>query len=202
MKIFKTVRTFIIVVVAAIVSGCTADMDKLNDRLDGLEDRIEALEELCSQMNSDIASLKTIVEALQNADYITDVVPVTENGTVIGYEIHFAKSGTITIYHGKDGEDGQDGYTPEIGVRQDTDGRYYWTLDGEWLLDDNGNKIHVNREDGQDGITPILKIEDGYWYVSYDNGATWTQLGKATGEDGQDGETVRTVRTVLRYSRV
>ena len=47
---------------------------------------------------------------------------------------------------------------------------------------------------GKDGITPQLKIEDGYWYVSYDNGSTWTRLSKATGEDGapgrdgQDGE--------------
>ena len=37
------------------------------------------------------------------------------------------------------------------------------------------------------GVTPQLKIDDDYWYVSYDNGASWTQLGKATGEDGQDG---------------
>jgi hypothetical protein len=80
---------------------------------------------------------------------------------------------------------------------------YYWTLNGEWLLDDNGNKLPVSGKDGQngtngsngqdgtdgkDGITPQLKIEDGYWYISYDNGATWTQLGKATGEDGKDGQ--------------
>ena len=38
-------------------------------------------------------------------------------------------------------------------------------------------------EDGVDGVTPQLKIgEDNYWYVSYDNGTTWTSLGvKATG---------------------
>lgn len=41
---------------------------------------------------------------------------------------------------------------------------------------------------GQDGITPQLKIEDGYWYVSYDNGSTWTRLSKATGEDGAPGQ--------------
>jgi hypothetical protein len=35
---------------------------------------------------------------------------------------------------------------------------------------------------------PQLKIEEGYWYVSYDNGVTWTQLGKATGEDGEKGD--------------
>lgn len=41
--------------------------------------------------------------------------------------------------------------------------------------------------DGQDGITPQLEIENGYWYVSYDNGVQWTRLWKATGEDGKDG---------------
>ena len=29
---------------------------------------------------------------------------------------------------------------------------------------------------------------EGYWYVSYDNGSSWTQLGKATGENGNDGK--------------
>lgn len=111
---------------------------------------------------------------------------------------------------GADGTDGQDGTTPIIGVALDpTDNAYYWTLNGEWLLDENGNRIPLTSRDGQDGedgtdgedgkdgadgqdgkdgITPQLKIEDGYWYVSTDNGATWTQLGKATGEDGVDGK--------------
>lgn len=42
--------------------------------------------------------------------------------------------------------------------------------------------------DGKDGITPKFKIENKYWYVSYDNGSTWEQVGKATGEDGKDGK--------------
>ena len=90
-----------------------------------------------------------------------------------------------------------------IGVRQDSDGIYYWTLDGDWLLDADGNKIKAqgidgkdgqdgqdgkDGQDGADGITPQLKIEGEYWYISYDNGASWTQLGKATGEDGKDGQ--------------
>ena len=36
--------------------------------------------------------------------------------------------------------------------------------------------------------SPKLEIRDGYWYISYDNGTNWTQLGKATGEDGTDGK--------------
>ena len=37
-------------------------------------------------------------------------------------------------------------------------------------------------------MTPKLKIEEGYWFISYDNEESWTQLGKATGEDGKDGQ--------------
>ena len=245
----KKLLTMIAAALVVLAAGCSKEFDDsaLNNRIDNLESRVSALEALCKQMNTNISSLQTIVEALQNADYITSVTPVTQSGVTIGYAITFAKNGSITIYHGTDGKDGQngkdgadgkngadgkDGYTPVIGVRQDTDGLYYWTLDGEWLLDASGNKICAvgrdgrdgvdgqpgkdgadgqdgrngvdgkdgvdgqpgkdgadgrNGVDGKDGITPQLKIEDGYWFISYDNGATWTQLGKATGEDGKDG---------------
>ena len=166
------------------------------------EERISALEELCKQMNTNIEALQTLVDALEKRDYITNISPIREDGVVIGYTISFAYSDTITIYHGEDGKDGangKDGYTPQIGVMKDTDGIYYWTLDGEWLLDGKGNKIQANGVNGTngsngangtngvDGITPRLKIENDYWYVSYDNGVSWQQLGKATGEDGTDG---------------
>ena len=198
------------------------------DAIDGLDSRVTKLEELCKEMNTNITSLQTIVSVLQSNDFITGIVEIKKNGEVIGYTITFGKHDPITIYHGQDGKDGADGKdgqdgsanAPVIGVAQDTDGVYYWTLNGEWLLDDNGNKLPVSGKDGQngtngsngqdgadgkdgqdgedgkdgadgqdgkDGVTPQLKIEDGYWYISYDNGATWTELGKATGEDGKDG---------------
>ena len=34
-----------------------------------------------------------------------------------------------------------------------------------------------------------MKIENGKWYVSYDNGATWIELGQATGDQGPQGNT-------------
>lgn len=152
-------------------------------------------------MNSNIEALRALIEAMEGGNYITKVEPIEENGVVVGYTISFAEGDPITIYHGKDGEDGKDGANgtgggaaPQIGIKQDTDGAYYWTLDGEWLLDDNGNKVKAVGEDGadgkdgEDGITPELKIENDYWYISYDNGASWTELGKAKGEDGQDGQ--------------
>lgn len=208
------------------------DDTELRNEVTDLANRVAKLEQLCQQLNTNIGSLQTIVTALEQNDFITSVSPINEGGNVIGYTITFAKNGSITIYHGEDGKDGQDGSngkdgvngtdgkdgtTPQIGVKQDEDGVYYWTLNGEWLTDENGNKIKAegsdgkdgqdgtngsdgangndgqdgtngsNGQDGKDGITPQLKIEDEYWYVSYDNGATWTKLGKATGEDGKDG---------------
>jgi hypothetical protein len=41
---------------------------------------------------------------------------------------------------------------------------------------------------GANGVTPKLKIENGYWYVSYNEGVNWTKLSKATGADGEDGD--------------
>ena len=213
----KKIHLLLLSVTLCVFSACHND---IWDAIDGLDSRVTKLEELCKEMNTNISALQTIVDVLQSNDFITGIVEIKKNGEVIGYTITFGKHDPITIYHGKDGQngaDGKDGITPVIGIAQDTDGVYYWTLNGEWLLDDNGNKLSVSGKDGQngtngsngqdgadgkdgqdgedgadgqdgkDGITPQLKIEEGYWYISYDNGATWTQLDKATGEDGKDG---------------
>ena len=200
----KKLLTLFAIALAVVVSSCSkfddsAIWDKLNEQEQTLNDhekRIAALEELCKQLNTNINALQTLIEALEKRDYITNVSPVRKDGEVIGYTISFADSDTITIYHGENGQagaDGKDGYTPQIGVMKDTDGIYYWTLDGEWLLDGKGNKVQANGvngidgtdgsngEDGTngvDGITPRLKIENDYWYVSYDEGATWVEIGK------------------------
>lgn len=221
----KTFRFLGITIIAFLVSvnfaACGDDYDDsiIIDRVDNLENRVRQLEELCKQMNTNISSLQNIVAALENNDYVTSVTPITKDGKEVGYTITFKKNQPITIYHGKDGKDGsngkdgvngtngedgkdgENGITPAIGVSKDSDGIYYWTLNGEWLLDSNGSKIKAagvdgndgsdgadgtdgengtNGTNGIDGITPQLKIEDDYWFVSYDKGITWTKLGKST----------------------
>ena len=185
-------------VVALVVSSCSYDDTPIWNKLNDHEERIKALEELCTNMNTNIEALQGIVEALEKHDYIVDVV---ENED--GYTINFAKGDSITIKNGKDGAngndgangaDGADGQTPVIGVAEE-DGVYYWTVNGEWLTDANGNKIKAVGSDGangadgndgangadgangNDGVTPQLKIEDNKWFVSYDEGATWVELG-------------------------
>ena len=183
--------------------GCSDKYDDsaLRNDLNDLENRVTKLEELCKQMNTNISSLQKIVDALQDNLSISKVEQISD-----GYIIHFSDGSTATIKNGKDS-----GTIPVIGVRKDTDGCYYWTLDGEWLTDEKGNKVKAqgtdgkdgvdgedgndgaNGEDGtdgtngKDGITPQLKIEDGRWMLSMDDGKTWTDIGQATGADGKDG---------------
>ena len=94
---------------------------------------------------------------------------------------------------GNDGKDGKDAEAPVIGVKAE-ESVLYWTLNGDWLLDAEGNKIPVvgekgdkgdpgdpglpgeDGEDGEDGVTPQLKIENGAWMVSTDNGKTWSKV--------------------------
>ena len=171
------------------LTSCKYDDDDLWNSVHGLENRVAKLEELCKQMNTNISSLQTIVTALQNNVYVTGTTPLMKDGKEIGYTITFSKGNPITIYHGKDGQDGEDGTTPTIGVKKDTDGVYYWTLNGEFIVVDGG-KIQAEGKDGTNGTTPQFKIENDYWFVSYNNGANWTQLGKATGEDGIGGDSM------------
>ena len=172
-----------------VVAGCYDD-SALQKQLQDHESRLEELERLTAQQNTNISSLQTIVTALQDKDYVTSVAPINEGDKVVGYTITFSKSGAVTIYNGKDG------YVPVMGVKQDeSDGQWYWTVDGEWLRDSDGDKVRASAADGEDGqpgapgqsgVTPQLKIVDGYWYFSYDGGKTWEEetLGQATGDKG------------------
>ena len=90
-------------------------------------------------------------------------------------------SGNKIKAEGTDGRDGVDGRPGQDGE----DG-----IDGKPGQDGDDGQDGKPGEDGEDGITPQLKIENEYWYISYDNGASWTQLGQATGNDGKDGDTL------------
>ena len=173
------------------LSSCGDDYDdsELRGDIENLDSRITALEEWQKSVNTDIRSLQSLVEALEDKDYVTSVTPL-EDGT--GYVISFLKSGNVTI------KNGEDGTTPVISVKQDSDGKHYWTVNGEWLLD-NGNKMPVTGEKGDkgdkgdkgaDAIAPQVRIntDTNLWEISTDGGKTWTSTGiKATGDKGNTG---------------
>ena len=168
-------RLFNILCTVLLLALTACQYDEIWEQLRDHEQRIEQLEKQCRELNSNIAAIQTILAAVQQNDYVTQVMKVMEDGIEVGYSITFAKSGTITIYHGANGADGDAGATPQIGVKKAEDGSYYWTSNGEWITDENGDKIPAAYSDGGDGkyITPQFRIVDDVWYVSYDNGNSW-----------------------------
>ena len=167
-RFFKCRHLVWLTVLCIALAGCKDDFDdsELRKQIADLDGRLTSLEKLCAQMNTNISSMQTIVNALQQNDYITGVTPITEEDNTIGYTITFVKNKPITIYHGKNGS--------SLSAKKDADGIYYWELNGSWLLDDENNRMKVS------GVTPQLKIENEHWLVSVDGGKTWDDAGTAT----------------------
>ncbi len=165
----------IIVTILSVIS-CT-NLDDILEQLRDHEQRIQKLEALCTQLNSNVEAIQTILTALEQNDYITDITKITEAGIEIGYSITFAKGGTVNIYHGSNGSDAP---SPQIGIRKASDGEYYWTSNDEWLTDESGEKIPASVPNDPDGkyITPLFRVAENIWYISYDNGNTWKAIEK------------------------
>ncbi len=174
--------------------GCSYNDEEIWKEIENVKDRVETLEESVIKTNEDIAALQTIVNALQKNLYVVSVTPTAE-----GYTIVFSDGTTAEIKNGKDGANGAN--APVISVKQDADGNYYWTMDGEWLLVD-GERVRANGIDGEDGangengidgedaIAPQVRINDATkeWEISTDGGMTWVSTGVvAEGKDGANG---------------
>ena len=166
----KVTFTALFASVLMLVSCGSYDDTELKNKVNELENRVAKLE---SAVNANTQSILALVEASKSNDAVTGFSELTDRS---GYLITFASGKSITLYHGKDG---QNGATPVIGVKADTDGIYYWTVDGEWLLS-GGRKV---RAEGKDAVTPKFKIENDNWFISQDGGKTWTNLGKAKEKD-------------------
>ena len=166
---------------AATLASCQYDDEELWNKVNSLDDRVTAVEGSLNNLNQTIPSLQTIVEAMENRTYISSVTSTSD-----GYKIDFSDGKSATITNGES--------APVIGINKDADGKYYWTqsFNGteEWLVDEGGNKMPVA---GKDAVTPQLKINaNGCWTVSYDNGATFTEVldetGKPVSAVGTEGE--------------
>ena len=149
-----------------------------------------ALSNFLETLDSNVSALQAAVAALENNDYVTSITEETDNGVVVGYTLHFAKSGPKTIYHGQKGETGENGLdavAPLVRINPETK---------EWEISTDGGETYVTTgvvavgpkgdtgSQGQEGVTPKFKIENGSWFVSYDNEQTWKNLGQATGDAG------------------
>ena len=162
-------------------SGCTRELES---RLTEVESRLAKVEDQVKELNSQVS----LIQKLISGKYFVQSATELPDGS--GYKLVLVdKDGNTlekTVLNGKDGVDGvngEDGVSPSVSIKQDTDGNYYWTLNGEWLLV-GGEKVRASGIDGKDGENgkdaPLteFKVENGKWYVKVGDGA-WTYVGEA-----------------------
>ena len=166
-------RRLFAIIFAVMLAAVSCQHEEIWDKLNDHEQRIEQLEKLCKELNSNVMALQTALTAIQTNDYVTDVMKVVENGVEVGYSLTFAKAGTVILYHGKDGAEAD---APKIGVKKAADGAYYWTAGDEWLTADDGSRIPATVASDGDYVTPLFRVADGVWYVSFDNGNSWRKM--------------------------
>lgn len=217
----KARKTLTLLLLAALtLAACKYDDSELweqvnqnTEELAAQAARIAALEAWQAETNTNIEALQTL---LSTTDYITAVTPVVKDGVEVGFTISFLNTPAITIYHGTKGDKGDKGDTPQIGATQADDGNWYWTLNGEFLTDTDGNPIRANGTQGEQGdqgpagddaplpqlatgaklneqqITTDSQnkdIEPDAIYLSVDGGQTWTRVSGEKGNTGSTGPT-------------
>lgn len=186
------------------LTGCYDD-DDLWESVDRLDERVTNIENKIAGINADITSLRDLVSGVSSGAVITSCTQ-----TDYGYLLVLSDGRSVQVRNGRDGKDGQNGAdgkdgvngtdgkdgvdgkdgrdgldAPAIGIREDSDGVYYWTvtMDGttRWLTDANGNKMPVCGKDGKDGADG-KDGQDGKDGADGKDGVNGTD-----GKDGQDG---------------
>jgi len=155
-------------------AGVFCSCDNEGDDLRGIGARVERLEADLPAITDRLEAIQRLVTAMQTHGYITRLQENSDGTTTIYFNSE-SNLEPITLENGVVGADGAgaNGESP-LGVQKDPlDGIYYWVFAGDWLRDENGNRLRAQPMDGKDGKNG----EDGK------NGAD----GK-NGEDGKDGK--------------
>ena len=164
----KKILTLVMLAALLIPFSCKYDDTDLWNSVNDLDNRVEKLEEAVQNLNSNVKTLSD----LMNGKLFIESIEDKGNGVRVIHFINAAgEQSTMEIRDGKDGQngadgkdgvngtdgkdgadgkdgingtDGKDGQTPVVSVRQDSDGHWYWTVNGDYILDQSGNKIRAN----------------------------------------------------------
>jgi hypothetical protein len=152
----------------AVLMGCKYDDDKLWDVVNNLDSRLTKVENLLSQLNGNVGSLQTIVYAIQQNTYITNLQQTSQ-----GYNITFSDGRTITLFNGETPYNGDNGNwwigSRDTGVKaQGSDGLTPYVGDnGNWWIGNNDTGV---RAIGKDGKTPYIGSNGNWWIDGKDTG--------------------------------
>lgn len=168
MKFYKSFILFSLLALTFV----SCNTDDLERDIDALKDRVANFEAQVQQLNDEMNIIRVLLDGNKT---ITDY---SVNGDT--YTLTLSNGETLTLTPGAIG-----GNYPSIEIGEN----------GNWFIGGEDTGLRAKAEDGDDAsITPKFKIEanpaDGgkkYWWVSYDNEATWSVLenGLAEGTNSQ-----------------
>ena len=94
MKRFLSILS--LVILGFVSTACYDDTD-IREKIDDLDGRVTTLETLCTELNSNLSALTTLVQAMQKGDYVVSVSPLIEDGVEVGYRIVFKENGVVDL---------------------------------------------------------------------------------------------------------
>lgn len=176
----KLISTVLFAVFGFVMISCDVfTTENPDENPDKNPNQMHEIEALCNDFNVDMKILETLVNSIQTRDTVSQFSPLVEDGEEVGYIVTFVNAGTVIIRYGANSE-----YVPKLGFKCDDSDEYFWTIDGEWLLDDNGNKVPAS---GASKVVPQFKVEENYWCISFDGGENWIRLDKTIDGVIEDG---------------
>ena len=162
----------VLVAMAAPMFTSCYDDSALNEKLEAVQNEVDQIKTDLTQLKSDLAALKAAVDANLSVSQLNQLPD--------GYELVFS-DGTKAVI--------KNGTSSVVGAKEDEDGVLYWTLNGEWLLDADGNKIKASAEDGETPqVALTLDEEDGYYYWTVNGEWLLDAEGNKVRANGIDGK--------------
>ena len=170
-KRFCGAALVLVAMAAPMLTSCYDD-SALNEKLEAVQNEVDQIKTDLTQLKSDLAALKAAVDANLSVSQLNQLPD--------GYELVFS-DGTKAVI--------KNGTSSVVGAKEDEDGVLYWTLNGEWLLDADGNKIKASAEDGETPqVALTLDETDGYYYWTVNGEWLRDAEGNKVRANGIDGK--------------
>lgn len=171
MKLYKSL------LLGLLMCGFAAcDTSDLERDIDSLKDRVTDYEAQVQKLNEDMNIIRVLLDGNKT---ITEWSLEGDN-----YVLKLSNGETVTLTPGVVGEN-----YPSIMIGEN----------GNWFIGGNDSGVRAIAKDGEDALfTPQFKIENGNWWVNYENGKAdaWKDLGvPATGTSSSATSPVQSVDT-------
>lgn len=153
-------------VLLVLATGCNKrDLNILGNIADDHTNRLEYLENMIIEAQRQIEVINKLLYEYDKRIQITRTVAGEEGG----YHIYFSDGDSLKI---------DDGVTPVIE----------WSPENTWIINGTDTGIRAEGMDAEgDAVAPLVRIREGIWEISADNGTTWVTTGvNIRGENGSD----------------